>query len=215
MIPLQAIAIAGVVLLIFIAHRLCPDRKIFALFTVIILTASGALFFYSAKPVEPEPMSAEERAELAVQQELVADWFASYQFYLERLDRNWQKYHRILSDFEADVISIQIARSRLIHLEESSRALAVEVEKLEPPNGLHAENYDLAASIFIKVRSYAQAQHHAISATAQAADPETMPTDIQEEQSRRLRETMIRESPAGLFTGAELAALRDHVSIKE
>ena len=215
MLPLQSLVFAGIVLLIFIAYRLCPNRKIFAIFTVIMLLASGALIFYHAQPSAPEPLSPEERAERVAQQELVVDWFLTYQTYLERLDHNWQQYHRILSDFDADVISIQTAHDRLSALEKSSRTLAADAEKLEPPGELKEANYDLATSIFIKVKNYANAQHHAIEMTAQAADPEHQPSEVQEEQSRRLRETMIRESPAGLFTGAEIAALRDHVEIKE
>ena len=215
MLPLQSIVFAGIVLLIFIAYRLCPNRKIFAIFTFIMVAASGALIFYHAQPSAPEPLSPEERAERTAQQELVVDWFLSYQTYLERLDHNWQQYHRILSDFDADVISIQTAHDRLSALEKNSRILVAEAEKLEPPGDLKEANYDLAASIFIKVKDYAKAQHHAIEMTAQAALPENQPSDVQEEQSRRLRETMIRESPAGLFTGAEIAALRDHVEIQE
>ena len=215
MFSLQAIAAAGVVLLIFIAHRLAPNRKIFLLFSCIILMAAGALFFYRTQPAAPEPLTAEEQADRAAQQQLVADWYVSYQTYIEKLDRNWQRYHRILSDFEADVISIEEAHDRLSELEKSSRALMNNTEQLEPPSELKSTNYDLTASIFLKVRSYAHEQHQAIERTAVASDPKLQETNNQEAQSRHLREVMVRESPTGLFTGAELAALRDHVDMKE
>ena len=38
-------------------------------------------------------------------------------------------------------------------------------------------------------------------------------TDNQEEQSRMLEETMIRESPTGLFTASEITALRDNLTL--
>ena len=80
---------------------------------------------------------------------------------------------------------------------------------------LDGDNYDLVTAVILKARAYASEQRQTIRHTASVSDPEHQITEVQEEQSRRLRDVMRSESPAGLFTAQEISALRENVDVKE
>lgn len=63
-----------------------------------------------------------------------------------------------------------------------------------------------------KTNAYADAQYRTIVLTKAAADPARLRTNDQSEQSRLLQAVMIRESPVGLYTAKEIAAIRDYLN---
>ena len=188
-------------------------RRIYALFCAVLVIA-GAFIFLRGEP-RPEPMTAEERAHLEAQQELVVEWYEEFQGCIERMDHNWRQYHRILADFEADAIGLEEAFERLLKLAAETREAEAVLDKMEPAMALDDENYDLVTAVVMKARAYARAQRLTVEHTAAAADPEKQTSDAQEEQSRRLRTVMHVDSPAGLFIAQEITALRENVEIKE
>lgn len=206
-------AIGGAVLLLFLARRFFPRRGIFAIFCAVLLCVGAAL--YEARGNTGGPLTAAERARLAEQQMLVADWHAEYQGLIDQMDHNWRQYHRILSDFDADVIDLGTAHERLDALDAEALGTLDALARMEPPLALENENYDLVTAVILKARAYAAAQRQTIRHTANVADPERQVTDVQEEQSRRLRDVMRSEGPAGLFTAREIYALRENVDVRE
>ncbi|MBR1552393.1 MAG: hypothetical protein IJ631_00100 [Schwartzia sp.] len=213
MVWVQAAAVASVVLLLFLARRFFPRRGIFAIFCVVLLGA-GAAFFWT-RGAREEPMTAAERAHLAEQQAIVADWYAEYQTLIDRMDHNWRQYHRILSDFDEDAIDLTAAWERLDALDAAALSTLDALSRMEPPLALDDDNYDLVTAVILKARAYAGEQRQTIRHTADVADPERQVTDVQEGQSRRLRDVMRSESPAGLFTAKEISELRDNVDARE
>ena len=188
-------------------------RRIITLFCAV-LVASG-LFILSRGEPKPEPMTAAERAHVEAQQELVVEWYEEFQGCIERMDHNWRQYHRILADFDADAIGLEETFKRLMKLVAEAQETETVLVKMEPAMALDDENYDLVTAVVLKARHYARAQRLTIEHTAAAADPEKQTVDAQEEQSRRLREVMHVDSPAGLFIAQEITALRENVEIKE
>ena len=150
-----------------------------------------------------------------MQQQIFASWYDEYKRDLDRMDHNWQQYHRILSDFKEDNISIQTAWLRLTQLEDEASRVRDDLQQLNPPKELNDNNYDLVIEIMKKTRAYSLEQCRAISLTRAAADPAGLLPKKQEEQSDRLQEVMLRESPVGLFTANEISALRDNLSLPE
>ena len=202
-----------VVLLLFLVQRFFPRRGIFAIFCAVLLCA-GAAFFITHKE-KPEPMTAAERDHIVEQQMLVAEWHAEYQGLIEQMDHNWRQYHRILSDFNEDVIDLTTTHERLNELDVEAMKTLDALERMEPPMKLDSDNYDLVTAVILKARAYASEQRQTIRHTANVADPERQITEVQEEQSRRLQDVMRSESPAGLFTAQEISALRENVDVKE
>ena len=209
----EAAGAALVVLLLFLAQRFFPRRSIFAIFCVVLLCA-GAVF-YATQGEKTEPLTTAERAHRAEQQMMVADWYAEYQGLIDQMDHNWRQYHRILSDFDEDVIDLTTAYERLDELDAEAVKTLDTLSRMEPPLALDNDNYDLMTAIILKARAYAAEQRQTIRHTADVADPERQISEMQEEQSRRLRDVMRSESPAGLFTAREISALRENVDARE
>ena len=207
-------ALAVGLLLLFFLRRYFPNRRIFFVFAAVILAAAAFSFFSTEPPPRPA-ISPEERSHIIAQQQIIAEWYTEHQRLIGDLDHNWQQYHRTLTEFDADDISIETAYERLTELDAAAAEEEARVRKMEPPKALDRVNYDLVAVILSKTRAYAAAQRQAIHLTAAAADPQHLTSDVQEEQSRRLRQVMITESPAGLFTAAELTALRENLILPE
>lgn len=213
MVWLKAAGIGALVVLLFLVQRFFPRRGIFAIFCLVLLGAGAVLFMTQEE--KTAPMTAAERARIAEQQMIVADWYTEYQGLIDQMDYNWQQYHRILSDFDADVIDLTTAWERLDELDGAALATLDTLARMEPPLALDDENYDLVTAIILKARAYAGEQRLTIRHTADAADPERQITEVQEEQSRRLRDVMRSEAPAGLFTAKEILALRDNVDTRD
>ncbi|MBP3690314.1 MAG: hypothetical protein J6I74_03210, partial [Schwartzia sp.] len=207
MVWLKAAGIGALVVLLFLVQRFFPRRGIFAIFCLVLLGAGAVLFMTQEE--KTAPMTAAERDHISEQQGMVVDWYTEYQGLIDQMDHNWQQYHRILSDFDADVIDLTTAWERLDELDGAALSTLDALMRMEPPLALDDENYDLVTTIILKARAYATEQRQTIRHTADVADPEKQLTEVQEEQSRRLRDVMRSEAPAGLFTAKEISALRD------
>ena len=213
MVWLKAAGIGALVVLLFLVQRFFPRRGIFAIFCLVLLGAGAVLFMTQEE--KTAPMTAAERDHISEQQGMVVDWYTEYQGLIDQMDHNWQQYHRILSDFDADVIDLTTAWERLDELDGAALSTLDALMRMVPPLALDDENYDLVTTIILKARAYATEQRQTIRHTADVADPEKQLTEVQEEQSRRLRDVMRSEAPAGLFTAKEISALRDNVDTRD
>lgn len=208
-------AAIAVVLLALLYHYI-PSRKIFFAFFFVLCAASAIVFFAWPSPHRNgDAVISQEMREERQQQQIFAGWYKDYQKDIEDLDRNWQRYHKILADFKADIISIQTAYLRLSQLEKDSQALDTRIASRTPPLALNDICYDQSIELVRKAHAYAEAQHRAIALTRAAADPANLRTDDQEEQSRMLQAVMIRESPPALFIADEIAAIRNYLALPE
>ena len=202
--------------LLYFLRRYFPNRRAFYLFCLTV--AAAGIFtgmIVSSQTTSTPAMDDSEKYALLQQQQIFASWYTDYKKDIDQLDHNWQQYHRILADFKADNISIQTTWLRLQQLEKSAARLDASISQLTPPAALEGDNYDLVFAIIQKTQAYAAAQHKAIRRTRAAADPSQQISEVQEEQSRRLEEIMILESPVGLFTAGEVASLRDNLTIPD
>lgn len=197
---------------LLLLYRWIPSRKVWALFSLTLLFA-GAAAFWSFPPPPPPKMTEAERAEIHQQQEIFTAWYDKHKKNISQLDYNWQQYHNILESFKEGAIDIQTAYVRLRALTEDAKRTRDAVEAHIPPLALIGINYDLCAAVRQKTLAYADAQQQAISRTRNAADPAQLLTRDPAEQSRILEDTMIRESPPGLFLADEISTLRDNLTI--
>lgn len=201
-----------VFLALLLLYRWIPSRKIWALFSLTLLL-TGAAAFWSFPPPPAPRMTAEERAEIHHQQEIFGAWYEEHKKNITQLDYNWQQYHNILESFKEGAIDIQTAYVRLTQLTEDAKRTQSAVESHIPPLALIGINYDLVTAMRQKTIAYAEAQQQAISRTKNAADPAQLLTSDPTEQSRILEDTMIRESPSGLFLADEIRLLQDNLTI--
>lgn len=211
--------ITGVIitlLIILVIDRNIPNRKVFYAFCSTLVFAI-ALVGHSIWSfwVESPPTDQSTIRHITAQQQIFSDWYTPYKKRIDKLDYNWSQYHRILDDFSNDRISLHDTYIRLTHLETEAQHLRNDLFQMAPPISLDDANYDLTTSLLKKTQEYSEAQLKTITNTRIAADPARQRTDSHQEQSRLLKETMLRHAPDGLFTANEITALRSNLTLPE
>lgn len=201
------VLMVGVILLLIILFRYLP-RRVFLIFVTLLAVLSGIVFRIQTAERAPEPLTIEERATIARDQELFTPWWGTYQKQIAELDRNWTRYHQILTDAKEGESNLAITYARLVDLERDTQDLRTHIEKNAPPTELSNRVYDPIAVIVRKTNDYAAAEQKAITLTRAAADPAAMREQNPAEQARLLELVMLRESPVALFISDEVGIIR-------
>ena len=196
-----------VILLLIILFRYLP-RRVFLIFVTLLIVLGGIVFRIQTAERTPEPLTLEERAAIAREQELFTPWWGTYQKQIAELDRNWMRYHQILSDAKEGETDLEITYVRLVDLERDTQELRARIEHNAPPTELSNRVYDPLAVILAKTNDYAAAEQKAITLTRAAADPAAMKEQNPAEQARLLELVMLRESPVALFISDEVGLIR-------
>ena len=201
------LTIAAAVALVLL-YRFLPTRKNFAVICAVIVVVFGTSAFINSQRERREEISRAQQEELQARQKIFADWYASYQRDIDRLDRNWQTYHNIVDGLEsvdADSFNAEAVYLRLRELEQESLDEQIKIYGLTAPQLLDEQSRTNVDEIIRKTKDYADAQTRTISLSVGAAqvNPEL------ETLKLKLHDIMIRESPEGLFTAQEVSAIRD------
>ena len=199
---LSLIAVAA----LFALYKFLPNKKIFPYLCIALLIVFATSAFIQNRHSK-EVMTRAQIEELQTRQKIFGDWYADYQKDINQLDRNWQRYYSIVDTLKTAEIYEYTTYEQLIDLERETIDEQRHIHDLIVPDGLDEESSELLARVITKTKTYADAQVKTISLTRQAANPEGV-TDLNA-MNKRINEITIRESPAGLFTAAEIAAIRD------
>ena len=194
---------AIVVVLLMILFRYLP-RRIFLIFVALLAVLGGVVFRMQTAERAAPPLTPEARAVIIRDQESFMPWWGTYQKQIAELDRNWTRYHQILSDAKEGAVGLSVTYARLSDLEQEMQELRSRIEKNAPPIELTDRIYDQLASILNKTHEYAAAEQKARA----AADPVSMKEQKLVEQARLLELVMLRESPVALFIEDEVDAIR-------
>ncbi len=199
---LSLIAVAA----LFALYKFLPNKKIFPYLCIALLIVFVTSAFIQNRHSK-EVMTRAQIEELQTRQKIFGDWYANYQKDINQLDRNWQRYYSIVETLKTAEIYEYTTYEQLIDLERETIDEQRHIHSLTVPAELDEESSELLARVITKTKTYADAQVKTISSTRQAANPEGV-TDLNA-MNKRINEITIRESPAGLFTATEIAAIRD------
>ena len=199
------ILIAAGVLLILL-YKFAPTKKTFLLICAALLIVFVGSFLIREQ-LRQEKLSREQLAELLEQQKIFGEWYAAYQKDIDRLDRNWQSYHNIvegLNSIDAQNFNAEALHMRLWNLEQEAIDEQIKIHMLAAPPTLGEESRAPVEEIIRKTQRYVDAQTRTIILSEKATVP---PVEL-ESLKLRLHDIMTRESPEGLFTAQEVAAIR-------
>lgn len=203
---IYALIVAAAVTLALL-YKFSPTRKGFMIICTLLLVVFSVSLFIHGQQVRQEKISRAQLEDLLERQKIFGEWYAEYQKDIDRLDRNWQLYHNILDGLnstDAQSFNAEAIFLRLKELESESLDEQLKIHQLSPPPALDADSREFVAVVIKKTQRYVDAQTRTITLSAQAATP---PIDL-EILRTRLHDIMIRESPEGLFTAQEIAAIR-------
>ncbi len=200
------IVILGVAALVAL-YKFLPNRKIFMFIcaTLIIVFCISAVI--QMRYSESEVISRAEIEDIRQQQKIFGDWYAAYQKDIDHLDRNWQLYHSIIKSLKTAEIYELSTYEQLLELEADALDEQAKINKLKVPEGLDEKYTVIISEIIKKTQTYVDAQTKTISTVRMAADPVHFTT--LKNLNAIIKNVTIRESPAGLFTATEIAAIRE------
>ena len=196
-------------------YRFLPNRKIFIYFCVLLIFVFGASAFFQYKLSQEQMITREQIEEIRAQQKIFADWYAAYQKDIEQLDRNWQVYYQIVETLKSAEIYEYATYEQLRELEWAAVDEQVKIYNLNVPPEFDAESHELLAQVIQKTKNYSDAQVKVISTVCTAANPEGVENFDLQALNKKIKDITIRESPAGLFTAAEISAIRDKLIVPE
>lgn len=199
---LSIIALAA----LFVLYKFLPNKKIFPYLCLALLMVFAVSSFIQNRHSK-EVLTRTQIEELQHRQKIFGDWYTEYQKDINQLDRNWQRYYGIVDTLKTVDVYEYTIYEQLIDLERETIDEKRRIYALAVPNDLDEESRELLARVIVKTKAYADAQANTISLTRQAANPEGF-TDLAK-MNKRINEITIRESPAGLFTAAEISAIRN------
>ena len=200
------------VIALFALYKFLPNKKIFPYLCIALLIVFAASAFIQNRHSK-EVMTRAQIEELQARQKIFGDWYADYQKDINQLDRNWQRYYSIIDTLKTAEIYEYTTYEQLIDLERETSDEQLHIHELTVPSELDEESSELLARVITKTKTYADAQAKTISLARQAANPAGV-TDLNA-MNKRINEITIRESPAGLFTATEIAAIRDILGDKD
>lgn len=188
-------------------------RKLYPLFLICLLAAS-AYVVYSAKNEKPAEMTVEEKAQILREYPVFSDWYTSYKKDLDKMDANWQQYHKLIKAFSNDEIGIETLHTRLVELKLKTGEFKNKYAELKPPEPLTSANCALVAAIIEKTRTYTAAQDRAVTQSADATAPENLTAARHHEQTKLLEKIMVMNAPDNLNIAQEVLEIRDNLTIQ-
>ena len=163
--------------------------------------------FLQGQFFQQEAISRSQIENIREQQKIFSDWYADYQKDIDHLDRNWQLYHSLIENLKSAEIYELSTYEQLRDLEIDALDEQKHIHALSPPYGLDEDCRALILEIIKKTGAYVDAQTKTISAARNAANPDNfINLNV---LNKKLKDITIRESPEGLFTATEIAAIRE------
>lgn len=192
-------------------YKFLPNRKIFICFCATLVIVFCISAFIQMQTNRQEVITRAQMEDIREQQKIFGEWYAAYQKDIDHLDRNWQLYHSIIETLKTTEIYEYSTYEQLLELEEDALEEQKKIHALKVPDNLNSDSAILLNEIIRKTRLYVDAQTKTISASRIAADPENF-KDL-EKLNKIIKDIVIRESPAGLFTASEVAAIRESLTV--
>ena len=198
---------------LIILYKFFPTKKNFAGFCVLLIVIFGVSAFIQHKKAEQEIITREQIEIIREQQKVFGEWYANYQKDIDQLDRNWQIYYDIVNTLKTAEIYEYTTYERLKELEWLAIDEQVRIYNLEVPKELDDETHILVSAVINKTKIYSDAQVKIITLVCAMANPEGVEDFNLADLNSKIKDITIRESPAGLFTAAEISAIRDRLTV--
>lgn len=188
-------------------------KSLFPFFFLFLLIIS-AYVFLEAEKEPPIVTSPGEKRQLLLDQTLFIDWYTAYKKDIDRIDANWQQYHKTLKMFNNDEISIETVQSRLAELQQKTKEMKDKYEQMKPPEKLSQTNADLTCAIIDKTGNFTVQQDSVLIQTLRAIHDRDFKRIPHGEQVTRLEKIMILENPINLDIATEVLQIRDNLTLQ-
>lgn len=195
---------------IFLAIR---KKHILPIIFCLILI-SIPFIFKPTPPEKPEPPTPEEHQVLIQEQMDFAQWYTAYKKDIDKLNNNWQQYHKIFKAFQTDTISVQTTYARLADLYTKSKLLNEKLTQLTPPASLSDDNHNHVLEIINKTKTFSTKQTKIIEKSVYALDSQNIINNKQhDDQVNALQKILILSDPVSLDISQDLLVIQENLTI--
>lgn len=189
-------------------------KKFFPLLLLALLLTLPVIF--RAPPAdEPTAMTIETKNQIFKEQAIFDPWYTEYKKDLDRMDGNWQQFHKILKSFKNDEISIETVHSRLAALQLKTKEFKDKFSQQKPPEKLNEVNYAILIAMIEKTKLFATQQDTVLINAINATAPTHLKTMQHPEQVKLLEKIMILDSPGNLDVAQEIMNLKANLTVKD
>jgi hypothetical protein len=194
--------------IIFLAIR----KKQISPIIICLVLLSIPFIFKPTPPEKPEPPTPEEQQLLIQEQMNFSEWYTAYKKDIDRLNNNWQQYHKIIKAFQNDTISVQTAHARLADLYTKSNLLNEKLTQLTPPANLTDDNHNHVLEIISKTKIFSRKQTKIIETSVYALDGQNLLNNIQhDDQVNTLQKILILADPINLDISQDLLPIQTNL----
>ena len=212
---ISSIIMVLIIVLSYLADRKYPQKRIYIIPCGIILLCSVVAYTSWTTPSYTSPISEEQRISILNEQPYFITWYNQHKETINKLDRFCINYHKIIDDYQNDIISTDETIERLQRLYTESNKFDQSLSDLLPPSDLSQNNYTLVYQILEKTRIYS---YKINETTRQSIDVLTQSRDEQLDKEvtlNNLTRIYAIEGPIMLDINSEVAHVRDKLTLPE
>lgn len=212
---ISSIIMVLIIVLSYLADRKYPQKRIYIIPCGIILLCSVVAYTSWTTPSYTSPISEEQRISILNEQPYFITWYNQHKEIINKLDRFCINYHKIIDDYQNDIISTDETIERLQRLYTESNKFDQSLSDLLPPSDLSQNNYTLVYQILEKTRIYS---YKINETTRQSIDVLTQSRDEQLDKEvtlNNLTRIYAIEGPIMLDINSEVAQVRDNLTLPE
>ena len=149
-----AILMLGIIAVSYLADRKYPRFRIYIIPATIIVLCSIVGIASWLAPSNFNRISEEQRLTILNEQPYFITWYNEHKKNIEQLDRYCTMYHKIITEYEDNIITADVAVDRLSNLYNSCDKFDKSIQDMLPPAELSKINYTLTYEILEKTRIY-------------------------------------------------------------
>ena len=212
---ISSIIMVLIIVLSYLADRKYPQKRIYIIPCGIILLCSVVAYTSWTTPSYTSPISEEQRISILNEQPYFITWYNQHKEIINKLDRFCINYHKIIDDYQNDIISTDETIERLQRLYTESNKFDQSLSDLLPPSDLSQNNYTLVYQILEKTRIYS---YKINETTRQSIDVLTQSRNEQLDKEvtlNNLTRIYAIEGPIMLDINTEVAQVRDNLTLPE
>lgn len=199
----------------YLADRKYPRKRIFIIPTGIISLCAVVVYTSWLTPAVPTTISNEQRLAILNEQPYFITWYNEYKENINKLDRFTSIYHKIITNYENQIISSDDAIEQLQRLYAETNKFNTDLQEKLPPTELSQNNYTIVYNVLEKTRIYSYKLNETTRQSLVIINEGTSNQIPHKDIINNLNRIYTLEAPIILDINGEIAQIKDNLTLPE
>lgn len=199
----------------YLADRKYPRKRIFIIPTGIISLCAVVVYTSWITPTVPTTISNEQRLAILNEQPYFITWYNEYKENINKLDRFTSIYHKIITNYENQIISSDDAIEQLQRLYAETDKFNTDLQEKLPPAELSQNNYTIVYNVLEKTRIYSYKLNETTRQSLVIINESTSNHIPHRDIINNLNRIYTLEAPIILDIHGEIAQIKDNLTLPE